>query len=119
MIYYGGYDMTLQTNNLNLGVDTKENQQLSVSKCTKMQRNTQPPRNLEEDVNDPLCWRCGEPDSEHSWHAGVTYCLPEPGEDVDEYLGMRYVFQPDPPYIDDEELIRRETFLRDVRDWVL
>lgn len=69
--------------------------------------------------DDPLCWRCGEPDSQHYWYGGLACCASAfPHEDsIDPSFRPSQTFQPDPPSFDDEELVRREQFLRDTRDW--
>ena len=75
-----------------------------------------------EPADDPLCWRCGEPDSQHSWYGGTTLCDPfweREGEDGLVYADLKRTFQPDPPAMTDEELINLEVFLHNTRDWVL
>jgi hypothetical protein len=71
-------------------------------------------------MQDPLCWRCGQLDSQHSWFDGLTLCEPlSEDEEGKPQIDVRRTFQPYPSEMDDEELIRRMEFVRDVRDWVL
>lgn len=75
-----------------------------------------------EDLEDRLCWRCGEAESQHSWYGGTTLCDPfweRETEDGLVYADLKRTFEPDPPEFDDEELVRREVFLHNTRDWVV
>ena len=73
--------------------------------------------NFSELDENRLCWRCGQPASEHSYFQGVTYCLPDRDEDTGDPVYNREI-QLNPPEMDDAELIRRLTFVQDVRDWM-
>lgn len=74
------------------------------------------------DEEDRLCWRCGEPELEHSWYGGRTYCdsawvfeedLPDP------VFHDTQRFEPNPPAWDDAELVRVMQYVHDTRDWML